>query len=215
MATQKGGQKAAGAKATSSARSAGPDGEQGRRNSMRTSVGGRSTSPSAADKRSGRAGTSSSTATGRSLGPKSSKKSGASRSKSSAKKSSSSSSKPKTHVRLRGRFRPGTQVRLHEASGPDQLRPTGDPVDEQTVDKHGTVTFTKGVSEGGRYFVSGYHDGVPLDVRATGRKVGDSEGSVAQPPVQADEVRTYAQSRPFPDRGQRLPDPEPVKPVEE
>lgn len=145
-------------------------------------------------------------------------KKGGSRAAKSGKTSTAreaSSSKPKTHVRLRGRFRPGTLVRLHEASGPDQLRPTGDPVDEQTVDEHGTVTFTKGVSEGGRYFVSGYHDGVPLDVRATGRKVGDSEGSVAQPPVQQDPVFTFGQRRAFPDRGRPLPEPENAPPVEE
>lgn len=121
-------------------------------------------------------------------------------------------------VRLRGRFPAGTLVRLYAVSGPEQMRPSflnEHLVGEEEVDKDGVVTFTKGVGRGDRYFICGYVDGYPLEIRATGKTKDDESGSVMQPPVQPETVRTFSTGVEFPRRGQPLPEAKNAKPVEE
>lgn len=95
-------------------------------------------------------------------------------------------------VVLRGRFTKGSIVRLVEVDGEHVLRSEGGrEVDSKKVgeeDGISVVKFSSGVKDGVRYFVSGYVDGTPLEVRVTGRK--DAEDSVlAQAPVRPDRVR--------------------------
>lgn len=94
-------------------------------------------------------------------------------------------------VVLNGRFSPGERVRLIKVDGPGVLRPPdgAEAVASGRVDENGQVVFDKGVEVGGRYFVSGYHHGQPLDVRITGRAADDPNVILADAPVQAERVR--------------------------
>lgn len=82
-------------------------------------------------------------------------------------------------AKLHGRFPPGTEVRLVKVDGAHVLRPgPGDEVvDEQTVDKDGKLKFSKGVSEGDRYFAVAVVNGEPRQVRLTGGVDDEGEGS--------------------------------------
>lgn len=118
---------------------------------------------------------------------------------------------PKTtgaQVTLRGRYSPGSTVQLVKVAGAHVLRTAaGDEVvEEKEVDKDGHVQFSKGVEKDGRYFIRGYHDGFPLEVRVRGRSEADDSEVLAQAPVGYDEVRTR-DGRVFGQRGQRLPHP--------
>jgi hypothetical protein len=80
-------------------------------------------------------------------------------------------------VTLRGRFPVGAVVTLTRVAGEHVLRPEGgEDVEVKTVEEEkgaprvGFVRFTKGVEPGARYFIHGLNDGVPLQVRVTGRR---------------------------------------------
>lgn len=96
----------------------------------------------------------------------------------------------KGQVTLRGRFRPGTRVRLVKVSGPAALRAEGgELIEQKRVDADGTVQFTDGVEDGGRYFVVGYVDGFPVEVRIRGNTAGYEDSVSVQAPIQQDLVR--------------------------
>lgn len=85
-------------------------------------------------------------------------------------------------VTLAGRFPAGTPVRLIKVRDESVLRPEGGKlVATSKVKDDGTVRFKDGVEVGGRYFVVGYVDGVPREVRARGNRAADDTG-LAQPP---------------------------------
>jgi hypothetical protein len=117
-------------------------------------------------------------------------------------------SKRGAQVTLRGRYSPGTVVQLVKVAGAHVLRtaPGDEVVEEKKVGKDGAVQFSKGVEKDGRYFVRGYQDGFPLEVRVRGRAEADDSEVLAQDPVGYDEVRTR-DGRVFGQRGQRLPHP--------
>lgn len=118
------------------------------------------------------------------------------------------SSKKGAQVTLRGRFHPGTPVDLVKVAGAHVLRPSAEDevVESKKVGKDGSVSFSKGVEDGVRYFVRGYHEGFPLTVRVRGRSEEDDSEVLAQAPVGYDEVRTR-DGRSYPERGQRLEHP--------
>jgi hypothetical protein len=96
------------------------------------------------------------------------------------------------HVTVRGRFSAGTRVELVRVAGAHVLRSEGgEVVDDAVVERDdagvASVRFSKGVVEGGRYFVRGV-DGGPQEVRARGR-ASDDPGELAQPPVMPDRTR--------------------------
>lgn len=101
--------------------------------------------------------------------------------------------KDRARVVLNGRFSPGTRLRLVEVRDERQLRPgAGDrEVDVQFVDTDGHVEFSAGVTDGGRYFVCGYQNGQPLEVRARGRVPGDEDEVNSIAPV-GTEPRTFS-----------------------
>ena len=82
-------------------------------------------------------------------------------------------------VKLHGRFPPGTDVRLVKVDGAHVLRPgpADETVDEQTVNKDGELSFSKGVKAGERYFAVAQVNGEPREVRLTGGQDDDGEGS--------------------------------------
>lgn len=92
---------------------------------------------------------------------------------------------------LRGRFTPGSSVRLVKVGGPQVLRPgpTDETVDEQKVDKDGTLTFSKGVTVGDRYFAVGQVNGQPVEVRLTGRDNDDPGHLAGYEPISPDRAR--------------------------
>jgi hypothetical protein len=92
---------------------------------------------------------------------------------------------------LRGRFTPGDTVRLVKVDGPHVMRPgpNDETVDEQRVDKDGTLQFSKGVSVGERYFAVGTVNGQPLEVRLTGRTEDDPGHLAGYEPVSPDRAR--------------------------
>lgn len=97
----------------------------------------------------------------------------------------------RARVVLHGRFSPGTVVRLVAVRDERVLRPgAGDrEVDHKIVDADGRVEFSTGIVVGGRYFVCGIQQGVPLEVRATGRLDADPVNDI--PPNQT-EPRRFA-----------------------
>lgn len=134
---------------------------------------------------------------------------GVTRPKGAAKSGSSPSSKG-AQVTLRGRFSPGTVVQLVKVAGPQVLRtsPGDEVVEEKTVDENGHVQFSKGVEDNCRYYIRGYQDGFPLEIRVRGRAEADDSEVLAQDPVGYDDVKTR-DGRSFPQRGHRLePTPE-------
>lgn len=98
----------------------------------------------------------------------------------------------KGRVALSGRFSPGERVRLIQVDGPHVLRPPdgAGPVDTGRVDENGRVEFTKGVEIGARYFISGYHNGQPFDVRMTGRSADDPSVVLEQTPTPVETQRS-------------------------
>jgi hypothetical protein len=92
---------------------------------------------------------------------------------------------------LRGRFSPGSTVRLVKVDGPHVMRPgpNDETVDEQKVDKDGTLEFSKGVSVGDRYFAVGQVDGQHREVRLTGRTEDDPGHLAGYEPVSPDRAR--------------------------
>jgi hypothetical protein len=78
-------------------------------------------------------------------------------------------------VTLRGRYPAGSTVRLVHVEGPHVLRPGPhhETVATEKVDDDGTLSFTKGVEAGARYFAVGQVNGQPLEVRLTGREDAD------------------------------------------
>lgn len=93
-------------------------------------------------------------------------------------------------VTLNGRFSPGAHVALWKVRDETALRHEGgELVDTKKVDDDGRVQFKSGVEVGARYFIVGYQDGSPLEVRARGRSADDDNGILAQPPVKPDRVR--------------------------
>lgn len=90
-------------------------------------------------------------------------------------------------VTLAGRFPEGTHVRLVEVKDESVLRSEGGKLVGTGKVKDGTVQFKSGVKTGGRYFIVGYVNGSPLEVRARGNRA-DDDTALAQPPVQP--VRT-------------------------
>lgn len=101
--------------------------------------------------------------------------------------------KGRARVVLNGRFSPGTRLRLVEVRDERQLRPgAGDrEVDVQFVDEDGHVEFTSGVTDGARYFICGYQNGFPLEIRARGRVAGDEDEVNSVAPV-GTEPRKFA-----------------------
>lgn len=96
----------------------------------------------------------------------------------------------KGQVTLRGRFPSGSVVKLVKVKHEGVLRAAGGKeIATGTVGDDGSVTFGKDVEVGGRYFVTGYVDGFPLEVRARGGKAGDESAVLSQPPVTADRTR--------------------------
>jgi hypothetical protein len=85
--------------------------------------------------------------------------------------------------------------------------PGDEVVEEKKVGKDGAVQFKSGVEKDARYFVRGYTPNGPLEVRVRGRAEADDSEVLALPPVGYDEVRTR-DGRVYPERGQRIPDPE-------
>jgi hypothetical protein len=109
---------------------------------------------------------------------------------------------------LRGRFSPGSTVQLVKVDGPHVLRTTAgaEVAEEKKVGKDGSVQFT-GLEKDGRYFIRGYTPNGPLEVRIRARAEADDNEVLAQEPVGYDVVRTR-DGRAYPERGQRLADPE-------
>lgn len=97
----------------------------------------------------------------------------------------------KGRVALAGRFSPGERVRLIKVDGPHVLRPPDgvQPVESKRVDEDGRVEFTKDIEVGGRYFISGYKNGQPLDVRVTGRTEDDPSVVLENAPTPQDRTR--------------------------
>lgn len=96
----------------------------------------------------------------------------------------------KGQAKLAGRFPPGTKVALIEVRDERALRSEGGrTVERKKVGDDGTVTFSKGVTVGGRYFLVGVVNGQPLEVRITGRAQADDGAVVAQAPVTTDRGR--------------------------
>jgi hypothetical protein len=99
-------------------------------------------------------------------------------------------SKKSGQVTLAGRFPKGTDVRLVKVRDETVLRSEGgETIDTQTVDDDGRVQFKKGVEVGARYFIVGYVDGVPLEVRARGNAPGDDPATLTQPPIRPGRIR--------------------------
>jgi hypothetical protein len=95
----------------------------------------------------------------------------------------------KAQVTLNGRFSPGTAVELVEVADESVLTGAGGKVvDRKKVDRDGRVQFQTGVTAGGRYFIRGLQDGMPLEVRARGNADADADVGF-QRPVQPDRVR--------------------------
>lgn len=119
----------------------------------------------------------------------------------------SSSTKKGAQVTLRGRFSPGATVELVKVAGAHVLRtsPADEVVESKTVGKDGSVSFSRGVEENARYFIRGYQDGFPLEIRVRGRDADDDSEVLAQEPIGRDEVRTR-DGRVFGARGTRIPD---------
>lgn len=94
-------------------------------------------------------------------------------------------------VVLNGRFSPGERVRLVKVDGPHVLRPPDgvEPVASARVDEDGKVVFDKGVEIGARYFISGYKNGQPLDVRVTGRSADDPSVILENAPTPGERTR--------------------------
>jgi len=99
-------------------------------------------------------------------------------------------------VTLRGRFPVGAVVTLTKVDGPHVLRPEGgEDIETQTVTEEkdapgvGYVRFSKGVEPGARYFIHGLADGVPINVRITGRTDDDPSEVFEQPPILPDRTR--------------------------
>lgn len=94
-------------------------------------------------------------------------------------------------VTLRGRFTPGSRVRLVKVAGPEVLTPSAsdEVVESKTVGEDGCVRFSKGVEVDGRYFISGYVNGTPLNVRVRGNTAEYEDSLPVQDPVQPDPVR--------------------------
>ena len=97
----------------------------------------------------------------------------------------------KAQVTLRGRFPKGTRVRLVKVRDESVLRTdlSDKAVDDQVVGDDGSVTFSKGVEKGQRYFIVGRVEGMPVEVRVTGRAKDDPAEVLEQAPVQPDRVR--------------------------
>lgn len=91
-------------------------------------------------------------------------------------------------VTVRGRFKVGSLVRLVKAdsgsvlhAGSSESVATTTVVDEDGV---AVVRFDEDVEVGGYYFLCGYVDGHPLNLRARGRKPGEDDSQLAQPPLE-------------------------------
>lgn len=93
-------------------------------------------------------------------------------------------------LKLHGRFPPGSTVRLVEVEGPHVLRPGPhhETVDTQEVDKDGVLEFSK-AEAGKRYFAVGYANGLPREVRLTGKADADEGFLAGYEPVAAERVR--------------------------
>jgi hypothetical protein len=86
-------------------------------------------------------------------------------------------------VTLAGRFPAGTHVRLVQVKDESVLRSEGGKLTATgKVKDDGTVSFRDGVEVGGRYFVVGYVDGVPREVRVRGNRAGEESAVLAQAP---------------------------------
>lgn len=116
---------------------------------------------------------------------------------------------------LRGRFTPGSNVRLVKVDGPHTLRPgpNDETVDTQTVDKDGTLKFSKGVQVGERYFAVGTVNGQPVEVRLTGRSEDDPGHLAGYEPVTTDRARLgiggtggWADEAPSREKGEEVPE---------
>jgi hypothetical protein len=94
----------------------------------------------------------------------------------------------KGKVRLAGRFPKGTPVNLVRVSDESVLRSEGgEIVTSKEVGDDGVVEFPAEV--GARYFVVGYVNGTPLEVRARGNESDAPAITLTQPPIGPDRVR--------------------------
>lgn len=93
-------------------------------------------------------------------------------------------------VKVAGRFPAGERVALVKVDGEHVLRAAGGKtIDRKKVDDDGVVVFTKDVELGARYFVTGYDNGRPVEVRCTGI-TEEAASELTQPPVGRD-VRKF------------------------
>lgn len=94
-------------------------------------------------------------------------------------------------VKVVGRFPAGEIVALVKVAGEHVLRAAGgQTITRKKVDENGEVLFDKDVELGARYFVTGYADGRPVEVRATGITEDDAS-ELRQAPIGPD-VRKFA-----------------------
>jgi hypothetical protein len=94
----------------------------------------------------------------------------------------------KGKVRLAGRFPKGTPVNLVRVSDESVLRSEGgEVVTSKEVGDDGVVEFPAEV--GARYFVVGYVNGTPLEVRARGNESDAPAITLTQPPIGPDRIR--------------------------
>lgn len=94
----------------------------------------------------------------------------------------------KAQVTLHGRFSPGTPVRLIEADPGDLRADWSREVDTAETSKTGEINFKVSAS-GRRYFIVGFQNGSPLEVRVRSRSADDTDTVNSQPPVGYDRVR--------------------------
>jgi hypothetical protein len=121
----------------------------------------------------------------------------------------------KAGIGLSGRFPAGTTVRLVKVEGPHVLRPgpNHETVDTQTVEKDGTLSFSKGVEAGERYFAVATVNGEPREVRLTGKADPDEGFLAGYEPIAPERVRLgiggsggWADEEPERPKGEEVPD---------